>query len=171
MSEKIRSFPLPQSGTAPVLDHAVWYAQGLRFECTQCGNCCSGAPGYVWLTEEDMQKIADHLKLPLDTFTRTYVRRITGSAAGGGTRYSLTEKFNYDCTFLKRDPITKNAGCMIYGVRPVQCRTWPFWNSNLKSPEDWSQASTHCPGMCDASAPKHDLPHIEKNRQHPENPR
>ena len=21
----------------------VWYAGGLRFKCTQCGDCCSGA--------------------------------------------------------------------------------------------------------------------------------
>ncbi|MFM1805538.1 MAG: hypothetical protein RL136_2417, partial [Planctomycetota bacterium] len=31
---------------------APWYAEGLRFECTQCGNCCSGGPGAVWFTPE-----------------------------------------------------------------------------------------------------------------------
>ena len=25
-----------------------WYRDGLRFQCTQCGNCCTGDPGVVW---------------------------------------------------------------------------------------------------------------------------
>lgn len=159
---KPRSVPLPQSGPAPRLDDRVWYAEGLRFECTQCGNCCSGAPGYVWLTIADMERIADYLGLGFDDFSRTYVRRV-------GNRYSLTEKFNYDCVFLTRDAEGK-SGCRIYPVRPMQCRTWPFWDDNLKSPSAWQRASGRCPGMCDAEAPKYELPHIEKCRQHPESP-
>ena len=38
-----------------------WYADGLHFECTQCGNCCSGPPGYVWVTKQDIKAIARHL--------------------------------------------------------------------------------------------------------------
>ena len=26
-----------------------WYRDGLRFACTRCGACCTGAPGYVWV--------------------------------------------------------------------------------------------------------------------------
>jgi hypothetical protein len=29
----------------------------------------------------------------------------------------------------------------------LQCRTWPFWKINLKSPEAWSAAASSCPGM------------------------
>ena len=32
-----------------------WYADGLPFTCTQCGDCCTGDPGYVWVTDEVMQ--------------------------------------------------------------------------------------------------------------------
>jgi Fe-S-cluster containining protein len=160
--DKPRSVPLPLSGSEPQIDSSVWYAQGLRFECSQCGNCCSGFPGYVWLTLEDMGRIAEHLKLSFDDFTRTYVRKI-------GDRYALTEKFNYDCTFLTRDGAGR-SGCMIYGVRPMQCRTWPFWGDNLSSPAAWTRAASRCPGMCDAEAPTYDLVHIEKCRQHPESP-
>lgn len=158
---KPRSVPLPINSVAPAIDESVWYAEGLRFECTQCGNCCSGAPGYVWLTTDDMQRMADYLKLSFDEFTRTYVRRV-------GNRFSLTEKFNYDCTFLTRKD--GKIGCSIYPVRPTQCRTWPFWDDNLKAPNAWERASTRCPGMCDADAPHYDLTHIEKCRQHPESP-
>ena len=159
---KPRSVPLPVSGSDPAIDPSVWYARGLRFECSQCGNCCSGAPGYVWVTVDDMHRIAAHLRMEFNEFTRTHVRRI-------GDKYSLTEKFNYDCTFLTRDGAGK-SGCSIYGVRPMQCRTWPFWKGNLESPANWKKASARCPGMCDADAPRYELEHIEKCRQHPESP-
>ncbi|HUO10267.1 MAG TPA: YkgJ family cysteine cluster protein [Phycisphaerae bacterium] len=165
---KPRSVPLPLSGPAPAIDQSVWYAEGLSFECTQCGNCCTGSPGYVWLTIDDMEKIADHLGLPFDDFTRTYVRRIAGGK-GGGNRFSLLEKKNYDCVFLTRDDKGK-AGCRIYSVRPMQCRTWPFWNDNLKAENAWTRASDNCPGMRNPKAPHYDLEHIEKCRQHPESP-
>ena len=163
MSEKKpRSVPLPMSSTAPKLDKSVWYAEGLSFECTQCGNCCSGAPGYVWLTISDMEKMAEYLALDFDEFSSTYVRRV-------GNRFSLTEKFNYDCVFLTRDDRGK-AGCSIYPVRPMQCRTWPFWDDNLKAANAWNRASDRCPGMRDEKAPHYELEHIEKCRQHPESP-
>ena len=165
MSEKPRSVPLPQSGPAPTVDQSVWYAKGLRFECSQCGNCCSGFPGYVWLTIDYMTRIAQHLQLPIDDFTKKYVRRV-------GTRYSLIEKFDYDCIFLTRE--NGKIGCGIYPVRPMQCRTWPFWDANLSSPKAWKTAAERahgCPGMCDAEAPLYPLEHIEKCRQHPESPR
>jgi Fe-S-cluster containining protein len=114
------------------------------------------------MTTADMHRIAAYLNLPLDEFTRTYVRKI-------GDRYSLMEKFNYDCTFFTRDPHGK-TGCAIYPVRPMQCRTWPFWDENLKSPAAWKRASHKCPGMCDETAEPYDLSHIEKCRQHPESP-
>ena len=34
-----------------------WYQAGLRFGCTQCGNCCSGPPGYVWVNREEIRAI------------------------------------------------------------------------------------------------------------------
>src|SRR5688572_15148747 len=40
-----------------------WYADGLDFTCTQCGNCCGGAPGYVWLERDDIVRIAEFLKV------------------------------------------------------------------------------------------------------------
>lgn len=144
-----------------MIDEKVWYSQGLHFECTQCGNCCSGAPGYVWVTPEDMHRMAEFLKMPFEDFTRTFVRQI-------GSRYSLTEKLNYDCAFLTRQG--GKAGCSVYGARPMQCRTWPFWNDNLKSESAWKKASTKCPGMRDKNAPGYELEHIEKCRQHPESP-
>jgi Fe-S-cluster containining protein len=38
-------------------------------------------------------------------------------------------------------------GCRIYPVRPLQCRTWPFWTINLKSPAYLALAAETCPGI------------------------
>jgi Fe-S-cluster containining protein len=62
---------------------------------------------------------------------------------------------NYDCIFLTELPAEKSKGkvtlprrvCGIYAVRPLQCRTWPFWDGNLASKEQWNDAAKRCPGM------------------------
>jgi len=116
-----------------------WYMGGLRFSCTQCGNCCTGAPGYVWLTREEISRIARHLGRDDDWLPNEMLRRV-------GFKYSLTEKANGDCVFLISTG-NSHRGCAIYPVRPLQCRTWPFWSINLKSPAAWAEASRKCPGV------------------------
>jgi hypothetical protein len=113
-----------------------WYRDGRRFTCTQCGNCCTGAPGVVWVNDDEIAAIADYLDKPIGEIRLMHTRPYPG-----GT--SLTEFANGDCTFL--DPHTR--GCTIYPVRPRQCRTWPFWNSNLDSEQSWQAAKQTCPGM------------------------
>jgi uncharacterized protein len=115
-----------------------WYSDGLRFECTQCGNCCSGAPGYVWTTKEEIKRIAAFLGRTDGWLDKTLLRRV-------GLRYSLTERRDGDCIFLDRKD--GKAMCSIYPVRPLQCRTWPFWTVNLQSQAAWERAGRRCPGM------------------------
>ena len=116
-----------------------WYADGLSFACTQCGNCCSGAPGHVWVDSDEIAQIAAHVGMTPEAFNRRHVRRV-------GRGRSLLEKRDGDCEFLKRCP-DGTTQCLIHGVRPTQCRTWPFWKSNLQSPETWQAAARDCPGM------------------------
>lgn len=112
-----------------------WYRDGLRFECTQCGACCSGAPGYVWVNQAEVRELAEHMKMSEADFRDKFVRR-------EGNRYSLKEYPDGDCIFL--DP--KSRGCMVYEARPIQCRTWPFWPSNLGTQKAWKDACEECPG-------------------------
>ena len=37
--------------------------------------------------------------------------------------------------------------CGIYEVRPLQCRTWPFWPENLENKQAWNVETRKCPGM------------------------
>jgi uncharacterized protein len=113
---------------------APWYRDGLSFECTRCGACCTGAPGYVWVGPEEIARLAEHLGLSADDFGRKYLRRV-------GRRYSLIERPGGDCVFWSR-----TEGCTVYPARPVQCQTWPFWPENIESPEDWQRTTRACPG-------------------------
>ena len=128
-----------------------WYSEGLCFECTRCGRCCGGAPGYVWVDADEIQAIADHLKMPVERFTPQHVRRV-------GLRFSLLEMPNGDCEFLVRNE-DGTTGCSIHPVRPLQCRTWPFWESNLETPKAWKAAGRECPGI--NQGPVHPLPVIQ----------
>ncbi len=118
-----------------------WYAAGLAFECVGCGRCCAGPhEGYVWVSGDRIAEIAGYLGISVPEMREKYVRKVHG-------RYSLIEQAgNNDCVFL----INNGAGrrkCAIYPVRPTQCRTWPFWKSNLRSPHAWASAGERCLGI------------------------
>lgn len=129
-----------------------WYREGLRFECTQCGACCSGAPGFVWVSQEEIEQLAAHMGLEEEVFRDRFVRRV-------GTRYSLVEYPDGDCIFL--DP--KTRGCSVYAARPIQCRTWPFWSSNLASPYAWKETCDSCPGA--GQGKLYSIEQIEEHRK------
>src|SRR5689334_22067239 len=95
--------------------HDPWYKNGLQFGCTQCGACCTGSPGYVWLTEEDIERLCQTLQLTREAFLQDYTRLVH-------QRLALREyPKSYDCVFLK------GKRCEVYQARPKQCRTFPWW--------------------------------------------
>ncbi|HUG67118.1 MAG TPA: YkgJ family cysteine cluster protein [Pirellulaceae bacterium] len=130
-----------------------WYQEGLRFECTQCGKCCTGAPGYVWVNQAEIEGIAAELgEADVEAFEDEYVRKV-------GIRRSLREFPNGDCVFFD----SETRKCTVYNARPRQCRTWPFWNSNLKSPQAWSETCEVCPGS--GQGKLYQIEHIESQRK------
>ena len=108
-----------------------WYREGLSFSCTRCGDCCTGVPGYVWVEPTEIEALAKHLGLSVDSFGERYLRKV-------GRRYSLIEKPGGDCVFFDK-------GCSVYPARPTQCRTFPFWRSNLKSERAWDEIADEWP--------------------------
>jgi Fe-S-cluster containining protein len=59
---------------------------------------------------------------------------------GDGLVLSLLEKKNFDCIFW-------DGGCTVYKSRPVQCRTYPFWENPTKTRENWNWEGRYCPGI------------------------
>ena len=112
-----------------------WYHDGLRFECTGCGNCCTGEPGYVWLNGAEIAELARAARMDKARFEARYVRRV-------GVRKSLIELADGACILF--DAAARQ--CTLYQARPRQCRTWPFWESTVCTPEDWEETVSVCPG-------------------------
>lgn len=115
-----------------------WYADGLRFECTGCGRCCTKSDGYVWTSEAEIFALAAYLGMEVNDFGRRYLRRFED-------RYALVDGPGGDCVFLR------GKTCSIYDYRPTQCRAFPWWPVNLKSPEAWKEAAASCEGISDVA--------------------
>ncbi len=116
----------------------MFYDEGLNFECQMCSYCCSVEPGYVFLSENDIERLSSFFSLDRETFMKQYCRLVDY-----GTHYlvSLTERKNYDCEFLSE------KGCTVYDARPEQCRTYPFWRSIMESREKWDEEAQYCRGI------------------------
>ncbi len=106
--------------------------------CENCdGYCCTGESGYTWVNMEEVSKIADLMGQDIDRFVSLYLVRI-------GSRFCLKEvkiKGSFHCLFFDE----KNRRCSIYDVRPIQCRTFPFWEYFRDNPDE---ALKECPGAC-----------------------
>ncbi len=118
-----------------------WYRDGLRFKCTGCGGCCTGSPGYVWVSDEEVLAIAELLKITPEEFVQRHCRMFRG-------KLSLKERpKSFDCVFLD------GKRCSIYQYRPKQCRTFPWWIENIQSEESWKEAASYCEGINHPDAP------------------
>ena len=113
-----------------------WYADGLRFACTRCGNCCTGTPGHVRVSLDEVRRLAASLDLDEHRFLDMYTHRLS---SGG---FTLRERGGGDCTFWDAE-----RGCTVYELRPRQCRTWPFWRGVVATRAHWEAAANDCPGM------------------------
>jgi Fe-S-cluster containining protein len=113
-----------------------FYTEGLRFSCTRCSSCCRHEPGYVFLSKNDLELLAKGLQMKYTGIMQKYCRWVP--SPGGGKQLSLKEKPGFDCILWQN-------GCSVYQYRPLQCRTFPFWQSTLSSREAWNNLT--CPGI------------------------
>lgn len=111
------------------------YRDGIRFECTGCGECCKARHGYgfIYVTLEERRRLAKHLKLTTQAFTRRHCEKTDGF-------FHLREPSN-DCQFLDGER------CRVYQARPQQCRTWPFWPENMNARTWRTEVERDCPGV------------------------
>jgi Fe-S-cluster containining protein len=87
------------------------------WECDRCTACCRW-PGQVRLTDEEINRLADHLNLTPDAFIQQYTR-LNASRTG----LALTDQTDGACVFLD------GANCRVNPVKPQQCRDFPnLWN-------------------------------------------
>jgi hypothetical protein len=87
------------------------------------------------VTDEEIERLAKAVGFSVADFLRRFVCLAKG-------KKSLIEMANGDCILY--DPQTR--GCRVYEDRPLQCRNWPFWPSNIKSSRAWKMTARDCPG-------------------------
>ena len=125
-------------------------ARGLRFECTGCGGCCTarGEYAHVYLNPDELEDLADALELSVREFRRRY----TFEDEYGYTQLRFPDS---TCVFLERD----TNRCTVYGARPTQCRTFPFWR-DLVQDGKWT-AEARALGEGEGRGPAHRLEDAE----------
>lgn len=105
--------------------------------CMACrSRCCRGTSGRIWVTLQEIDRISGFLKMNFIDFSRKYLEQREN-------RWSIRERYtghDFACVFLN---IRKNR-CAIYGVRPLQCRLFPFW-PYFKEHKD--ELIEECPGI------------------------
>lgn len=89
----------------------------------------------MWVNKSEIEALAEAVGLDVPELEKKHVRRV-------GIRKSLIELSGGDCVFF--DAQTRR--CKVYRVRPRQCRSWPFWRSNVRTPSDWARTCRECPG-------------------------
>lgn len=88
--------------------------------CKICkGYCCRG-DGYVFLNQNDIEGISLYLNLEKEQFLQTYTRVFYDKIVLANIKVGG----EYQCCFLDKDGL-----CEIYTKRPLQCKTFPFWDS------------------------------------------
>lgn len=107
--------------------------------CISCGgHCCTGESGYIWVKYHEIEKIALFLERSVEDFATIHLKKVKH-------RYSLIEKKrevegDFACIFFD----AKLKCCSIYPVRPLQCRTFPFWD---QFKNDREEVEKECPGI------------------------
>jgi Fe-S-cluster containining protein len=106
----------------------------IRFECQSgCTKCCD-QQGFVYLTEDDIVRLASFLNLTTTEFESRYVYRTRKLRRLRVPRHS-------QCSFL-------DAGrCSVHEAKPLQCGTFPYWPELLKSAKSWYAVGKWCPGI------------------------
>lgn len=148
--------PSPPSPDSPSGQNPEWFdapdnttgETGLRFECNSCGKCCtSQGDGFVLFTPEESAAIANFLGISVEDFLSMYTHDTPAGRSIIEGDITPDEPDHRDCIFLDRASNPDLAMCSIYSVRPMQCRTWPFWGSNIQAPWAWARAAGNCPGI------------------------
>jgi uncharacterized protein len=110
-----------------------FFDDGIFFQCRQCGRCCNGSPGIVRVTGAEILGIAEFLTLSPSAFESRYLFAYEDG-------FSIREDETGRCLFYEN-------GCRVYPVRPLQCQSFPFWFTNLRSHEKWLETVKVCPGI------------------------
>ncbi len=106
----------------------------MRFQCQPgCIRCCE-QKGFVYLTREDIARIAEHVGITRAEFKRRYL-------CGTAPLLRFRKQRHKACPFLL------TGGCSIHEIKPLQCSSFPFWPELLAKASERRETAEYCPGM------------------------
>lgn len=140
---------------------AFYHTQEIRFECTECSQCCYGGKyAYVRASTKEIKNIRNYLGIDDESFTNKYLIKLVDHGFGIRMMQSTFAKKlgkKGHCMLLNSE-----GKCSIYPVRPTQCRTYPFWPEILISEQKWNSEEARCEGINQGEAVE--LEHIEEQK-------
>jgi uncharacterized protein len=90
--------------------------------------------GQVYLSEEDLVRIAAHVNMTPADFEEKHVYRTA-------RLLRLRKPPDRQCIFHQ------DNRCSIHPVKPTQCRLFPYWPEIIETQESWNATAQTCPGM------------------------
>jgi Fe-S-cluster containining protein len=104
----------------------------MQFSCQRgCVKCCE-REGFVYVSDQDIARLAKFLGMALADFEGQHIYR---------TKHTRRLRMRKACPFLKPD------GCSVHPVKPTQCRTFPFWPELIENRAEWQALASWCPGI------------------------
>jgi Fe-S-cluster containining protein len=113
--------------------HSLWLTRDMRFSCQPgCTRCCT-QKGWVYLSLEDVHRLAAFLDMSASEFQSKYVY---------ATRFHLRlRRRQGQCPFLEAE------GCSVHLAKPTQCRVFPFWPELIEDKKELKETAQWCPGL------------------------
>jgi Fe-S-cluster containining protein len=87
----------------------------------------------VYVNDREITEISAFMEIPRQVFVERCLYVLKSS-------HAIKEADDGRCIFFEN-------GCAIYPVRPLQCRTFPFWFQNMRSLYAWKGVAAVCPGI------------------------
>jgi Fe-S-cluster containining protein len=105
----------------------------MRFSCQSgCTRCCTQT-GWVYLSADDVPRLAAFVGMTADEFQRQHLYV---------TRHHLRLRLRQgQCPFLNAE------GCSVHPAKPTQCRVFPFWPELTEDAKEMEETAKSCPGI------------------------
>lgn len=129
------TFFIPKNGVSYPNVKKILNQNYFSFECTKCGKCCFG-PGKVYFAKKDLKLIQNYFKIQ-DQDWENFKKKFIDLEENQLYIHQPKDK----CFFLN-----KNNQCSIYPIRPLQCKSFPFWPSNFSCIQNLQNLIRECPG-------------------------
>ncbi|NVM35873.1 MAG: YkgJ family cysteine cluster protein [Candidatus Lokiarchaeota archaeon] len=141
----------------------------LRFTCIRCGNCCTDKNTLINLTYLDILRIKNGLDFDLNELLNilgfyTFDKPLTSEDKKRMTITPMETERKLAFIGLLKNSLgacyfynSKDKRCLIYSLRPMFCRTFPFSFESLKNENDdtinaidifyTEKGKEYCPGI------------------------